>query len=160
MEPHTPELEPTCHLVHVPLTCGGSHWRKELEAQSGCYSHCRGRGGWEFQDGGRCPHSQPSRGLETRPQVSAPSQDPGATFQPILAHLPAWGAKRQKPQEGFGVPVSIPGPGLAQGLTSCPAQAHDTGPEQEDSLLKMGEQDPRRSQSYTPSGRTLDHPPG
>ena len=109
---------------------------------------------------GEAPLSQPSLGPETRPQVSAPSQDPGATFQPIPARLPAWGAKRQKPHDGFGVPVSIPGPGLAQGLTSCPAQAHDTGPEQEDSLLKMGEQDPRRSQCYTPSSRTPDHPPG
>lgn len=58
------------------------------------------------------------------------------------------------------------GPGLNSwtgpdsGTDLCPAQAHDTGPEQEDSLLKMGEQDPRRSQCYTPSGRTPDHPPG
>lgn len=26
--------------------------------------------------------------------------------------------------------------------------------------MKMGEQDPRRSQRYTPSSRTPDHPPG
>lgn len=113
------------------------------------------RGGWEFQDGGRRPLS---RGPETRPQVTAPSQDSGAAFQPTPAHLPAWGTKRQKPLEGLGVPVSSPGPSLTQGLTFCPAQAHDTGPEQEDSLMKMGEQDPRRSQCYTPSSWTPDHP--
>ena len=51
-----------------------------------------GIAGW-----GKVPLTQQSRGPESRPQVTAPSQDPGATFQPTLAHLPAWGAKRQKP---------------------------------------------------------------
>lgn len=79
-----------------PSSVVGVIGRKEREAQSWCHSYCRGRGGWELQGGGRRPLSQQSRGPEFRPQVTAPSQDPGAAFQPTLAHLPAWAAKRQK----------------------------------------------------------------
>lgn len=50
------------------------------------------------------------------------------------------------------------GSGSGTDLLSCPGPY--SGPEQEDSLMKMGEQHPRRSQCYTPSSRTPDHPPG
>ena len=49
-----------------------------------------------LRDGTRL--SLQSQWLEPRPQVTAPSQDSGATPHPTLARLPAGGAKRQNPQ--------------------------------------------------------------
>lgn len=51
------------------------------------------------------PLSLQSQWLEPRPQVTAPSQDPGVASHPTLARLPAGGQRGRAHKDGFGAPV-------------------------------------------------------